>query len=410
MDQGLRRGFRIGAFEVEPLMGRIAGPLGSQHLQPKVMDVLVFLAQHAGELVERDTLLEQVWQRVTTEDVLTRCISELRRALGDERGEPRYIQTVPKRGYRLLETVVPSAATAGPIVAAKPARGWLLPVPADASWAVNEHNRPVTNWPIFDEPVSIGRSNDCAVVVRDPSVSRLHATLRWNGNALVLSHESSTNPTLVNGVPIARNELIELSTMDRLQIGGARFELMLWSADDKAETRPHAPPRTLAVVLAADLAARKTHGERDADARERELHECLRVFRRHAQLNRGRVLDASETGDHVYSLYHSVVLALSAAVAIRAEIAALAGETAAARKHKVRYGMHFGDVMIEGSSIRGDALITAEYLQQHGEPGEIIVSPRVYQEAKAQTRFKFETALAGESPAYRLIAGNAAGA
>jgi len=105
MDQKLRRGFRIGAFDVEPLTGRITGPDGTKHLQPKVMDVLVFLAANAGELVERDTLLEQIWRRVTSEEVLTRCISELRRAFGDERGTPAYIQTVPKRGYRLLEPV-----------------------------------------------------------------------------------------------------------------------------------------------------------------------------------------------------------------------------------------------------------------------------------------------------------------
>src|SRR5690606_28554848 len=45
---------------------------------------------------------------VTSEEVLTRCISELRRALGDDRGSPSYIQTVPKRGYRLVEPVVPA--------------------------------------------------------------------------------------------------------------------------------------------------------------------------------------------------------------------------------------------------------------------------------------------------------------
>ena len=114
MDEKLRRGFRIGAFSVEPLTGRITGPKGAQHVQPKVMDVLVFLAQHAGELVERDTLLEQVWRRVTSEEVLTRCISELRGVFGDERGTPSYIQTVPKRGYRLLEQIVlPCRATRG---------------------------------------------------------------------------------------------------------------------------------------------------------------------------------------------------------------------------------------------------------------------------------------------------------
>ena len=106
MDSQLRRGFRIGAFEIEPLTGRIAGPNGETRVQPKVMEVLVFLAERAGDLVERETLLDRVWGRVTSEEVLTRCISELRSVLGDERDSPRYIQTVPKRGYRLLESAV----------------------------------------------------------------------------------------------------------------------------------------------------------------------------------------------------------------------------------------------------------------------------------------------------------------
>src|SRR5690242_16296266 len=110
MDSQLRRGFRIGAIEIEPLTGRVVGPSGETRVQPKVMDVLVFLAERAGDLVERETLLDRVWGRATSEEVLTRCISELRSALGDERDKPRYIQTVPKRGYRLLETVVANNA------------------------------------------------------------------------------------------------------------------------------------------------------------------------------------------------------------------------------------------------------------------------------------------------------------
>jgi TolB-like protein len=121
MDQRLRHGFRLGAFEVEPLAGRISGPEGAQHVQPKVMDVLLFLAAHEGQVVERDTLLQQVWRRVTSEEVLTRCISELRRALGDDRGTPTYIQTVPKRGYRLVGTVVVAAGEAAQPAPAAPA-------------------------------------------------------------------------------------------------------------------------------------------------------------------------------------------------------------------------------------------------------------------------------------------------
>jgi DNA-binding NarL/FixJ family response regulator/DNA-binding winged helix-turn-helix (wHTH) protein len=114
MDPSLKTGFRLGSYRIDPLSGEVAGPEGVKHVQPKVMDVLLCLIEHDGKLVERDAIVERVWGRATSEEALTRCISELRSALGDDRGTPRYIQTVPKRGYRLLEPVVPLAVSARP--------------------------------------------------------------------------------------------------------------------------------------------------------------------------------------------------------------------------------------------------------------------------------------------------------
>lgn len=75
------------------------------HLEPKVMAVLEVLLEHADTVVSRQTLMDRVWaDRVVGEEVLTRCISELRTALGDDARKPRFIQTVPKKGYRLLQT------------------------------------------------------------------------------------------------------------------------------------------------------------------------------------------------------------------------------------------------------------------------------------------------------------------
>lgn len=73
------------------------------HLEPKVMAVLEALMARPGEVVSRQALMETVWAgRVVGEEVLTRCISELRAALGDKAGDPKFVQTVPKKGYRLL--------------------------------------------------------------------------------------------------------------------------------------------------------------------------------------------------------------------------------------------------------------------------------------------------------------------
>ncbi|MEO0974718.1 MAG: winged helix-turn-helix domain-containing protein, partial [Pseudomonadota bacterium] len=101
----LRRGFTLKHWTVLPLEGRLEQDGEIRRVQPKSMDVLLCLAEANGELVERDEILRRIWgERWVSDEPLTRCIGELRRALGDRRGAPEYILTVPKRGYRLLPT------------------------------------------------------------------------------------------------------------------------------------------------------------------------------------------------------------------------------------------------------------------------------------------------------------------
>ncbi len=103
----LQHGFRLGSFEVRPLEGRLIGPEGEEHVQPKAMEVLVCLAEHAGQVVERDEILRRVWGDAQHDDALTRTVSELRHHLDDHPDVPNFIQTVPKRGYRLVADVKP---------------------------------------------------------------------------------------------------------------------------------------------------------------------------------------------------------------------------------------------------------------------------------------------------------------
>jgi class 3 adenylate cyclase len=294
------------------------------------------------------------------------------------------------------------------MVAAKPTRGCLVPVPANAFWAVGPDNHRISSWTLHEESMTIGRSSECNVVVRDPSVSRRHAILTWSDGKLLLTHLSLTSPTLLNGVPVRKEDPVELASSDKLQIGGAHIEVLLWSADNDAETRPHAPPRALAVVLAADVVGYTAMCKRDETGTLERFHECLRIFRQEAQRHRGRVLDTGEKGDCVYSLYHSIVLALSAAVAIRKRIVALNEPFQPDRRINFRYGMHCGDVLVEGEGIRGDAINTAAHLQEEGEPNEIMVSARMQQEADAHREFTFEavrraSAEHSDAVAYRLV-------
>src|SRR5687767_1634252 len=110
----LTPGFALDELRVEPLTGVLSGPGGSERLDPKVMDVLVEMAEHAGQVVLREDLHARLWPNVVvTDDAITRCFYELRRSLGHAGGDAHYkalLETVPKRGYRLNATVRPLAA------------------------------------------------------------------------------------------------------------------------------------------------------------------------------------------------------------------------------------------------------------------------------------------------------------
>lgn len=101
--------FDLGEVRVDPARLCIVGPSGPLHLEPRVMDVLLTLAERAPEPVTRDELIDAVWRdAVVTDGVLSRCISILRERLGDDRASPRFIETLSKRGYRLLAPVAPA--------------------------------------------------------------------------------------------------------------------------------------------------------------------------------------------------------------------------------------------------------------------------------------------------------------
>ena len=82
-------------------------------LTPKLLDLLLHLLDHAGELVTKEALLDAIWPDANvTDNALTQAISELRQALGDDPSSPRYIKTVARRGYRFIAAVTPNAPNA----------------------------------------------------------------------------------------------------------------------------------------------------------------------------------------------------------------------------------------------------------------------------------------------------------
>jgi Tol biopolymer transport system component/DNA-binding winged helix-turn-helix (wHTH) protein len=97
---------RVGEQIVDVGALRVATRPELPRLTGKAVAVLIELVRHAGSTVTRDQLLERVWTgRFTTPDVLNQAITELRRALADDSRPPRYIETIPKVGYRLIARV-----------------------------------------------------------------------------------------------------------------------------------------------------------------------------------------------------------------------------------------------------------------------------------------------------------------
>jgi Tol biopolymer transport system component/DNA-binding winged helix-turn-helix (wHTH) protein len=102
----VRGDFRIGDWIVQPKLNRVQSGDQVFHLEPKVMQVLVQLASCPDEVLSKERLILAVWPGTFVSDhVLTRCISEIRRVLNDDARAPRFIQNVPKSGYRLIAPI-----------------------------------------------------------------------------------------------------------------------------------------------------------------------------------------------------------------------------------------------------------------------------------------------------------------
>jgi DNA-binding winged helix-turn-helix (wHTH) protein len=98
--------FHINDWLVQPQINSVERGGKTWHLEPKVMQVLVHLASHPNEVLSKDRLLEAVWHDTFVgDDVLIRCISEIRYVFGDDPKSSKIIQTIPKGGYRLIAPV-----------------------------------------------------------------------------------------------------------------------------------------------------------------------------------------------------------------------------------------------------------------------------------------------------------------
>ena len=125
MNSDLLQGFYLKDLLVEPVKGQVIGRDGAEHLHSKAMEVLLVLASNPGTLVTRDAIIEEVWGAdYGSQEALNHAVGEIRHALHDHADHPEFIQTLPKRGYRLIIETRPTAShTASVVIGAKSGLG-----------------------------------------------------------------------------------------------------------------------------------------------------------------------------------------------------------------------------------------------------------------------------------------------
>lgn len=105
--------YRFGSFLVDGIAYRALRDGVNLELTPKLLDLLLHLLEHAGDLVTKEQLLDALWPGANvTENALAQAVSELRQAIGDDAGSPRFIKTVARRGYRFIAPVERAGAAA----------------------------------------------------------------------------------------------------------------------------------------------------------------------------------------------------------------------------------------------------------------------------------------------------------
>jgi DNA-binding winged helix-turn-helix (wHTH) protein len=116
-------------FRLDPINERLMRDQEMIPLRPKSFAVLRYLAERPDELVRKEELIEAVWPRTYVTDTLLKgCVTEIRKALGDDPAAPRFIETAHRRGYRFIAPVVEEGGALRRINPSAPSGGFVAPL------------------------------------------------------------------------------------------------------------------------------------------------------------------------------------------------------------------------------------------------------------------------------------------
>ena len=179
-------------------------------LERRPMELLMLLVQHPGELVTRQMIAAQLWGGevfVEIDQAINTAVRKVRQALDDDAEQPSYVQTVVGKGYRFIGHVSQTSEREPPSQAeALESSGCCL------QWQGRVMR-------LRDGENIIGRDADCEVRIDSRTVSRRHASVVVDENAVVVADLGSKNGTRVNGQPV--DAPTRLTDGDVIQIGDA---------------------------------------------------------------------------------------------------------------------------------------------------------------------------------------------
>ncbi len=208
---------RFGPFEMDPDTGELRQRGARIQLQQQPFQVLVMLLERPGRLVTREHLRTRIWPDAVFVDFdhgLNKAVSKLRRALGDSADDPRYVETLARRGYRF---VAPVDGIAPPAAA------------ATSTLRLIWEGRAIA---VAEGSSDIGRDRGAAICVDAPSVSRHHARVVFCEGRATIEDLRSKNGTSVNGRPI--DGAVALSDGDEIRVGSALLLVRAWAEDSTA--------------------------------------------------------------------------------------------------------------------------------------------------------------------------------
>ena len=191
------------------------------HLSPKAFDVLRVLIERRPEAVSKDELLAVVWpDTYVVEASLTMVIAEIRRALGDESRNPRFVRTVQRYGYAFCADARdlngPAPGTDG----------------APSAWLVWNG----LTLPLRQGENLVGRDPRSQIWLDVPGVSRRHARILLGEGGAVLEDLGSKNGTAINARPVTA--ATPLADGDLIECGPAALQFRRWSERSAIATEP----------------------------------------------------------------------------------------------------------------------------------------------------------------------------